>query len=121
MATFFSIGISALTKLLPRHLHTGKYVLELLIDSPLIAVSPLGAIGLVTAMGQAGSASFPFCKSRSPHLLRAWVDADTQLGKVTGVLAQRFGPVALQPVIIVLLANMASVFFFIPSVTRRTE
>lgn len=23
MATFFSIGISALTKLLPRHLHTG--------------------------------------------------------------------------------------------------
>lgn len=81
LATFFSIGISALTKLLPRHLHTG-------------------AIGLVTAMGQAGSASFPF---------------------LTGVLAQRFGPVALQPVVIVLLVNMAAVFFFIPSVTRRTE
>jgi len=80
----------------------------------------LGAIGLVTAMGQAGSASFPFCK-RMIRLVLCRTLSKLRLSPVTGVLAQRFGPVALQPVIIILLVNMAAVFFFIPSVTRRTE
>lgn len=59
-----------------------------------------GAIGLVAAAGQAGSAAFPF---------------------LTGALAQRFGPVALQPVVIVLLFAMALVWAFVPNVDRRKE
>ncbi|KAL7005552.1 hypothetical protein EMMF5_004957 [Cystobasidiomycetes sp. EMM_F5] len=82
LSTFFGIGIMAMTRSLPKPLHTG-------------------AIGLVAAAGQAGSAAFPF---------------------LTGALAQKYGPVVLQPVIIALLVGMGLVFHFgMPEGDRRAE
>ena len=48
--------------------------------------------------GQAGSAAFPF---------------------LTGALAQKYGPIVLQPVIIALLVGMGVVFFFVPDADRK--
>jgi len=75
-------------------------------------------------MGQAGSASFPFSKqanSCTRTCARLSLAKVAVFPTVTGVLAQRFGPVVLHPVVVVLLVGMASVFFFIPSVERRAD
>ncbi|KAL8291864.1 hypothetical protein RQP46_002122 [Phenoliferia psychrophenolica] len=75
------IVMSLSTKLLPRHLHASS-------------------IGFIAAIGQTGSAVFPF---------------------TTGALAQRFSTYALQPVMISLCCGMTGVWLFVPAVRRRTE
>ncbi|SCV73590.1 BQ2448_7516 [Microbotryum intermedium] len=57
-------------------------------------------IGFIAAAGQAGSAIFPF---------------------LTGALAQRFSPAALQPVLIALFAVQAVIWIFCPSPDRKKE
>ncbi|SCZ95104.1 BZ3500_MvSof-1268-A1-R1_Chr11-3g03605 [Microbotryum saponariae] len=57
-------------------------------------------IGFIAAAGQAGSAIFPF---------------------LTGALAQRFSPAALQPVLITLFVVQALIWIFCPSPDRKKE
>ncbi|GAA6052974.1 hypothetical protein JCM3770_001157 [Rhodotorula araucariae] len=58
------------------------------------------SIAFCAAFGQAGSAVFPF---------------------ITGALAQRFSPAALQPVMIALFACMLGLWTFVPSPGRKRE
>ncbi|GAA5867978.1 hypothetical protein JCM1840_003639 [Sporobolomyces johnsonii] len=57
-------------------------------------------IAFIAAFGQTGSAIFPF---------------------VTGALAQRFSPAALQPVMVFLFAVQLVMWWFVPDVVRKVE
>jgi len=57
-----------------------------------------GSVGYMSALGAAGSAIFPF---------------------VAGALAARFGIVAMQPLLIILVCCLVAIWFFVPS--RRKE
>ncbi|GAA5829881.1 hypothetical protein JCM3766R1_006689 [Sporobolomyces carnicolor] len=58
------------------------------------------SIAFVAAFGQCGSAVFPF---------------------ITGALAQKFSPVVLQPVLVVLFGVQTAIWFFVPDVARKKE
>lgn len=59
-----------------------------------------GSIGWIAGFGQSGSAIFPF---------------------LTGALANKYGIVALQPLIVAMMASMAALWFTVPSVAKRRE
>ncbi|GAA5980778.1 hypothetical protein JCM11641_002648 [Rhodosporidiobolus odoratus] len=81
MGPSYPILISVCTKILPRHLHAP-------------------GIAIIAALGQCGSAVFPF---------------------ITGALAQRFNPVVLQPVMVCLLAGQMAAWAGIPRIARKAE
>lgn len=81
MGPAYPVAISVLTKVVPRRLHSSS-------------------IAFCAALGQTGSAIFPF---------------------ITGALAQRFSPIVLQPVMIILLGTMQILWAFVPNPARKKE
>ncbi|PVF98696.1 MFS general substrate transporter [Serendipita vermifera] len=59
-----------------------------------------GSIGWIAGFGQSGSAVLPF---------------------LTGALANKYGIVALQPLIVAMMASMAALWFMVPTIAKRRE
>ncbi|PVF98704.1 MFS general substrate transporter, partial [Serendipita vermifera] len=59
-----------------------------------------GSIGWIAGFGQSGSAVLPF---------------------LTGALANKYGIVALQPLIVAMMASMAALWFMVPTIAKRKE
>ncbi|KAG8772919.1 hypothetical protein FRC20_005778 [Serendipita sp. 405] len=59
-----------------------------------------GSIGWIAGFGQSGSAILPF---------------------LTGALANKYGIMALQPLIVAMMASMAALWFMVPSISKRSE
>ncbi|GAA5889573.1 hypothetical protein JCM6882_007072 [Rhodosporidiobolus microsporus] len=81
MGPSYPILISVGTKIWPRRLHAS-------------------AIAFVAALGQTGSAVFPF---------------------ITGALAQRFNPIVLQPVMICLFVGQMAMWACVPRIAKKGE
>jgi fucose permease len=95
IAPFFPVGLTVLTKLLPRDLHVaaiGKYS-----PSNTYKWRMLITVGFTATVGQAGSAAFPF---------------------LTGAIASKAGVIVLQPIMVALLAGMFACWGLVPRVKR---
>ena len=102
IAPFFPVGISVLTKLLPKELHVASIGRRTFpgVFNMILYLLYFTIQGFTSTFGQAGSAAFPF---------------------LTGAIASKAGVQVLQPIMVGLLGSMFILWALVPKVQRRTE